>query len=221
MARIIVVGGGQAGSSLVAKLRALGFDEEVMLPANERKALARVYYERAGFSREEPVEFELRYNSSDLQARIALAIQSMWDSTLGAKASLANEEFRVLVANILQRDGIQVCRLSWSADYNDADSFLRQFHSGDPSNFTGLKDQKFDELLDKSARELDTAKRAELLAAAESRLLELQPVIPIYFYVSKHLVRTDIEGWTDNVMDVHLSRHLRQRDRAPTRDQSR
>ncbi len=35
MARIIVVGGGQAGSSLVAKLRALGFDGEVMLFCEE------------------------------------------------------------------------------------------------------------------------------------------------------------------------------------------
>ena len=34
------------------------------------------------------------------------------------------------------------------------------------------------------------------------------PVIPLYFYVSKHLVSPSIVGWENNVMDVHLSKHL-------------
>jgi hypothetical protein len=28
------------------------------------------------------------------------------------------------------------------------------------------------------------------------------PLIPLYFYVSKHLVATRVEGWYDNVMNV-------------------
>jgi len=33
-------------------------------------------------------------------------------------------------------------------------------------------------------------------------------VIPLYFYVSKHLVRPEVRGWGDNVLDYHYSQHL-------------
>ncbi len=39
-------------------------------------------------------------------------------------------------------------------------------------------------------------------------MLNDMPVMPIYVYVSKHLVRPRVGGWTDNALDVHLSRHL-------------
>jgi len=34
------------------------------------------------------------------------------------------------------------------------------------------------------------------------------PVIPLYYYVSRHLVNTRITGFEDNVRDIHLSRFL-------------
>jgi len=30
----------------------------------------------------------------------------------------------------------------------------------------------------------------------------------VYFYVSKHLVRPEVQGWQDNVLDYHYSQHL-------------
>ena len=34
------------------------------------------------------------------------------------------------------------------------------------------------------------------------------PVIPLYIFVSKHLVSPEVEGWGDNVLDYHYSQHL-------------
>jgi oligopeptide transport system substrate-binding protein len=34
------------------------------------------------------------------------------------------------------------------------------------------------------------------------------PVIPLYYYVSRHLVRPRITGFSENVRDIHLSRYL-------------
>jgi len=48
-----------------------------------------------------------------------------------------------------------------------------------------------------------------LLEQAERVLLEDQPVIPLYFYVSKHLVKPDVVGWQPNIMDHHYSRYFR------------
>ncbi len=47
------------------------------------------------------------------------------------------------------------------------------------------------------------------LAAAERRMLDQVPVIPLYFYVSKHLVAPRVQGWRDNLLDYHYSKDLR------------
>ena len=50
--------------------------------------------------------------------------------------------------------------------------------------------------------------RATYLAAAERQLLADVPLIPLYFYVSKHLVAPRVSGWYDNVMNVTYSKDL-------------
>ena len=39
-------------------------------------------------------------------------------------------------------------------------------------------------------------------------MLSDHPAIPIYFYNSRHLVKPNIEGWEDNVLDYHYSKDL-------------
>ena len=39
-------------------------------------------------------------------------------------------------------------------------------------------------------------------------LLEDLPIIPIYFYVSKHLVKPWVGGWEPNIMDHHYTKDL-------------
>ena len=61
------------------------------------------------------------------------------------------------------------------------------------------------------AQALDTAapaRRAQLLQAAEDRLLRAAPILPIYHYVSRSLVAPDVAGWQDNAMNIHPSRLL-------------
>jgi oligopeptide transport system substrate-binding protein len=54
--------------------------------------------------------------------------------------------------------------------------------------------------------------RLQAMQQAESRLLEFLPVIPLYHYVSRHLVKPEIGSYTDNIRDIHLSRYLHTRD---------
>ena len=44
---------------------------------------------------------------------------------------------------------------------------------------------------------------------AEERVLENYPVIPMYFYVSKHLVKPHVRGYEPNIMDRNYSQHYR------------
>jgi oligopeptide transport system substrate-binding protein len=48
----------------------------------------------------------------------------------------------------------------------------------------------------------------QLLREAEAQLLQDMPVIPLYYYVSRHLVNPAVAGYENNVRDVHLSRYL-------------
>jgi oligopeptide transport system substrate-binding protein len=49
------------------------------------------------------------------------------------------------------------------------------------------------------------------MRAAEETLIGDFPIIPIYFFVSKHMVDGSIDGFETNVVDRHPSRYLRRR----------
>ncbi len=40
-------------------------------------------------------------------------------------------------------------------------------------------------------------------------MLSQMPIIPIYFYATRHLGAARVRGWTDTVMEVHPTRYLR------------
>ncbi|MEX2496394.1 MAG: peptide ABC transporter substrate-binding protein [Woeseia sp.] len=174
----------------------------------ERHAGAVRAYHEAGFSKNEPLQIEIRYNSSETHERIALAIQSMWREVLGVEARLVNEEFQVLLSNMRAMEVTEVFRSSWLGDYNDAHTFLQIMLSDAPSNMTGYSNERFDSLVARAAAEIDPQSRRQYLQQAEQLLLADHPVIPIYFYVSKHLVSPAVRGWGDNVLDYHYSQHL-------------
>jgi oligopeptide transport system substrate-binding protein len=175
----------------------------------EREARARELYQRAGHTRERPLEVELRYNTSPQHRRLALAVAAMWREVLGVRTRLVNEEWKVFVVNRRAGRLTQVFRGTWIADYDDPMSFLETFRRGSPLNASGYDDPVFDDLLDRAAREPDPARRADLLHAAETRLIGAHAVIPLYYYTSRQLVRPRVEGFRPNPMDRHPTRFLR------------
>jgi len=178
------------------------------LSQQERVEQARRLYQAAGYGEDNPLEVELRYNTSDTHQRIALAIQAMWRDALGFEATLINEEFRVLLANMQAREVTQVFRSSWKGPYIDAHSFLTAFESDSPSNLAGWVSEEYDQLMQRAAAQTNPDMRNRYLEEAERLLLIEQPLIPLYFYVSKHLVSTEVAGWADNALDRHHSRFL-------------
>lgn len=178
------------------------------LSQDERDQIAQRLYKEAGYSDENPLQVEVRYNTSDTHRSIAVAIQSMWRDTLGFEATLVNEEFQVLLANVRAKEITQVFRSSWVGDYDDPHTFLSVFLSDSPSNVPAYSSSDFDELMGDAASQVDPKLRRVYLEEAERELLADHPVIPIYFYVSKHLVSPRVEGWGDNFLDYHYSSHL-------------
>ncbi len=175
----------------------------------QRVIEAQRLYKEAGFGPDNPLKIELRYNVMGGHEKIAVAIQAMWRDTLGFEAQLVTEEFRVLLANIQEMNITELFRLSWSGDYNDAYTFLQLVESDNPQNLTAYANPRVDELLRKASAEVDLAVRRGYLEEVEKISVDDHPVIPLYFYVTKHMVAEDIEGWASMPLDYHYSKFLR------------
>lgn len=173
----------------------------------ERIAEARRLYAAAGYSRENPLRFELSYNAGEVHDRLAVAVSSMWKEALGAEVQLSAVEFKSLLQDI-DRGAVEMFRSSWVGDYNDAYTFAQYLKSDFGINLPHYRSAEYDALLERAGAEVDPAKRRALLQEAEGVMLRDHPLIPLYFYVNKHLVKPEIEGWYDNVMNVVYSKDL-------------
>jgi oligopeptide transport system substrate-binding protein len=174
----------------------------------ERNARAQELYSQAGYSVARPLRVEILYNTNENHKRISVAIASMWKQVLGVETSLVNQEWKVFLETRNRKTDTEVFRAGWIADYNDAYSFAQLMHSNNEQNDSGYNNPVYDELLDRASQEQDPAERAALMEAAERVLLEDLPIIPIYFYVSKHLVKPWVVGFTPNIMDHHATKDL-------------
>jgi oligopeptide transport system substrate-binding protein len=177
-------------------------------PYEERVREARELYRAAGYSDENPLEVEVRYNTGEAHNRIAVAIAAMWKETLGVRTSLYAEEFRALLASIQARTDTEVFRSSWIGDFDDAYSFAQLLQSDFGINLTGYSNPRYDALLADAISQPDTARRRALLEEAERIMLADHPLLPIYFYVNKHLIKPYLRGWTDNVVNIQYSHNL-------------
>ena len=164
-----------------------------------------------------PARIELRYNTGELHARLALAVASMWKETLGIETTLRAEEFKVLLSEIERREpDLQVFRASWIADYDDAHSFLQLLRTGFGINLPGYSNPAYDAVLDEANRLTDPAARTLALQRAQRLMLDDQPVIPLYFYVNKHLVKPRVLGYRDQAMNIQYTKNLGIHDAYPS-----
>ena len=181
-------------------------------PMPERITEARQLLERAGFSAAKPLSFELRYNNGEVHTKLAVAVSSMWKEALGAEVRLAGVEFKSLMQDVDSGD-VDVFRLAWVGDYNDPYTFLQYLKSDFGINLPRYRNPAYDQLLNEASEQVDKAERRVRLEAAERLALTDHPLMPLYFYVNKHLVKPEVRGWYDNVMNVLYSKDL---ELAPT-----
>jgi oligopeptide transport system substrate-binding protein len=177
------------------------------LPPAARLAEARRLYAAAGYSGARPLRLELRFASGATHERIAIAVAAMWHEALGVETRLAGEEFKSLLQTI-SRGEAQLFQSSWIGDYNDAWTFAEVLGGDFGINLPRYRSAPYDAALARAARATDPGERRAALEAAERQLLADAPLVPLYFYVNKHLVAPRVRGWYDNVMNVVYSKDL-------------
>lgn len=174
----------------------------------ERLAEARRLYAEAGYSKDNPLRVELRYNTEQNHKKIALAIAAMWKQNLGVITEIINQEWKVFLDVRAQRRITQAFRMGWIGDYNDAYSFLELGLSYNNMNDSGYNNPEYDALLTRSFQTTSVAERAAIMREAEAVLLSDYPVVPIYYYTSVRLIKPYVGGFQGNIMDRVYTKHL-------------
>ncbi len=178
------------------------------LPRSEQLEMAKALYAEAGYSKDNPVRFTVLYNTGEDHRNIAVAIAAMWKQNLGAEVALENQEWKVLLKNRHNAELWDVLRFAWVGDYNDANTFLEIFASHHGQNINGYNNRQFDEFLAQASAEVDLVKRAQLLRQAEDLFMQDYAIFPLYYYVSKHLVKPHVKGFQPNIMKRNQTRYF-------------
>jgi oligopeptide transport system substrate-binding protein len=127
------------------------------------------------------------------------AVQAMWQKELGIGVALTTRDARVHVT-ALQEGHYDVGFVAAIPDVADAADLLADFATGAPRNFPQWSDPAYDALLAAAARKGDAAPRLALLAAAEDRLTDECPVVPLYFNAKNFLLRPAVRGWQEDAL---------------------
>jgi peptide/nickel transport system substrate-binding protein len=94
----------------------------------------------------------------------------------------------------------------------DPDLLFPYYHSGQPFNWSKVSDADLDALLEEGRMTSDPARRAELYAQAQERIMELALLVPIRDPVNLNAasgqvqdLRFDAHGWFPMLHDVYLT----------------
>ena len=177
-------------------------DEDILGREDKAKALLKEAGVKPG-----SLTLELYYNTSENHKNVMAAIADMLKN-IGVNAKL-NEMEGTTYFNYLREDGeFNLARDGWIADYSDPQSFLFLYKSDSHFNYPKWSNKTYDALLEKAAVTADLKVRADILADAERLLLKEQVIIPLLTYASRALVSDQVEGWHDNLKDVHATQWL-------------
>lgn len=147
-------------------------------------------------------KLEYLYNTSEGSQKAAEVYQETWRRELGIEVELKNQEWKVYLSS-LHKGEYQLARSAWTGDYNDPNTFLEMFITGNELNQCNWSDPEYDRLIGAAAREPDPSKRFEYFQQAEQRLVEGAPILPVAFNKNKFLIRPEVTGWYPTLIDQH------------------
>jgi len=124
------------------------------------------------------------------------AIQQMWRERLGIDIGIRQHEAKTHLAALIAGD-FDLGFYTAIPDYDSATDLLVRLMTGNADNYTRWSDAEYDRLLG-----------AGQLAAAETRLLEALPVIPLYFNTKNFLLRPTVRGWKEDALWTRYYDHV-------------
>lgn len=156
----------------------------------------------------------LLYNTSETHRPIAEVIQQQLQNNLNIKIELKNMEWGSFTETV-QMEDYEMARYGWVGDYPDPNTFLDMWVTDNPQSNTNWSNKDYDRLIKAAGTQQNPEKRMGLLREAETILARELPVIPLYFYTSAEMAKTNIEGFAPSAQDLHPLQVLRYRSDQP------
>ena len=204
-----VLAGGQPQAYTFTPGATAGFEipetEMAMMSQADRDAKAKALLAEAGYGPDNPLKFDMLYNTSEGHKKVAIAMSQMWKQKLGVEVELANMEWKTFLET-RGNQGFELARGAWCGDYNEASTFLDLLTTPSGYNDGKYSNARVDELM-KMARVADDTR--PLYTEVEAILADEMPVIPIYHYAGVYMMDDDLGGWpVNNVEQNWYSRDL-------------
>lgn len=153
--------------------------------------------EAEGYDKKATITYE--YNTSEAHKAIAEAVQADVSSVLGIDIVLNNSEWQTYTNNLgLGEFGL--ARLGWSADYDDASTYVELFTNGNSYNYGNWVNDDYTALVEQVRSLSGGAERDQAMQDAEAMLFGEGGfgVCPLYFYTQLYCMKDGYSnaGWT-------------------------
>ncbi len=196
------------------KLKELNISEEqwknrIFDPERARKLLGEAGFAVSGSDgnfqcQNFPIEnVSILYNTSESNKVTAEFMQDQWKKNLGITVPLKNMEFKTFLPTLTKVEYQGFGRRGWNADYMDPFTYLGLFYTEANDGATGWSDKKYDELLAKANRTIDTEQRFTILAEAEFYMMQQQLVVPLSTAATNWMKKPYLKGFYPNPGTLH------------------
>lgn len=160
----------------------------------------------AGFTPENPLEFEVRIRQGTDNRRIGIELLNMWKK-IGTEPKMLVTDAATHYNDLFAKN-YDVGDSGWIGNV-DPESFFLDFRDANPErNSAGYGSDVYRAYLHAAFEESDIAKRNELVAKAEQVFINDMPVTPILFAMRGKLVNPKLKGFEENGVNIHLGRYL-------------
>ncbi|WP_066805317.1 ABC transporter substrate-binding protein [Moraxella oblonga] len=162
----------------------------------------------AGYNEQNPLKFELLYNTSENHKKVAVAAQSLWQEALGfVQITLSNQEWKAYLASRRNHEH-QMARAAWCGDYNDPATFLNVMRTEGSGNYGDYSSKEYDTLLKTALTTKTAEERAKVYHQLEGILDKDTPNVWVYYQVNARVVKPDVQGYsTKDALGNWQARH--------------
>ncbi len=144
--------------------------------------------------------FEILYNTSEGHKLIAEAIQEMWKKNLGiTNVTLTNQEWGTYLTS-RDKGAFTVARAGWIGDYNDPNTFLDMWTTGNGNNNSRFSNAEYDRLVAECLVEKNMNTRNDKLHRLEDIFMGEMSIMPIYYYTLPAMVSQKLKGYSSIII---------------------
>ena len=142
------------------------------------------------------VKWTLLMDDTTAAQKEAAFYQEQWKQALGIQVEITPMPFKARL-QAMQDGNFDIVFAGWSPDYNDAMTYLDLFTSTNGNNYGKYESAEYDKLIADAMKEVDPAKRQDLLIQAETLLVKTDaPIFPLYFSAKAYVASGKLQGMT-------------------------